>query len=537
MGDRIRGPLFLIATCLAGFAVACSGSQNSSPLPGGGPAAKNGANNRLSSSTKRPHAVCQGTNLTYSQVTVNGVAQAGAQPVLSNIVDQSAVPTVTQDAFTMTLTGGPTQGYGSPDTGNTLVSAVDFNGKTVWTHTYDVAGYVGTSSPFTFDVPYPNCSLSRVNFEATYTTTQNNSMATVKQNAYLVYPSQPTPPPSTPTPSPTPTPTPTPRPTPTPTPTPTATPIPSPYPYLVGRLFVANNSSSGNWGVEEFSTLQSGNATPVCKDNFASADSVALDSNFLTYVAFPKSNQIWQQPENQCNAGSQPVIQFGYTNYGTGTYSIYVDSNDYIWVSTKGNQVLEFYPWQMAYRGPNIIQTVPMRTISVPPLSTPVGMAVDSDGNLYVANYGGASVTVVGPAGHYHSIAGSSTGFVKPYSVALDGKGHLWVTDPGAGKIYVFNKSDSGNVAPAVTITSSVFKTPHGLTFDNDGNTYFYTTEDEKNAIYGFLVPSNVSGTIDLEPFMSISGSNTGLDHPLAITAPNANSPGLNTRHFHPRIR
>src|SRR5208282_298908 len=73
------------------------------------------------------------------------------------------------------------------------------------------------------------------------------------------------------------------------------------------------------------------------------------------------------------------------------------------------------------------------------------------------------------------SITSTST-FVGPTGLAFDHQGNLWVTDDENESIDELSKAQlnagSGNVTPAIVITSSDLDTPDFLTFDGDGNAW-----------------------------------------------------------------
>ena len=72
-------------------------------------------------------------------------------------------------------------------------------------------------------------------------------------------------------------------------------------------------------------------------------------------------------------------------------------------------------------------------------LETPMGLAVDSAGNLYVADSGNNRVQKFSPKGRFLGSAGcSGTGigqFRRPVSLAFDGEGYLYVVDAGNHRI------------------------------------------------------------------------------------------------------
>jgi sugar lactone lactonase YvrE len=108
---------------------------------------------------------------------------------------------------------------------------------------------------------------------------------------------------------------------------------------------------------------------------------------------------------------------------------------------------------------------VPIRTIT----GSNTGMsgayfdAVDSSGRLYVANaFGNGSVTVYaaganGNAAPIATIAGTNTGLFNaaPEGIAVDSNGLIYVTTAGGNAILVFAANANGNVAPLRTIAGA----------------------------------------------------------------------------------
>jgi streptogramin lyase len=68
---------------------------------------------------------------------------------------------------------------------------------------------------------------------------------------------------------------------------------------------------------------------------------------------------------------------------------------------------------------------------------------------------------------------GSGTSVSGPGQPAFDKKGNLWIPNLGANTVVEFEKSQlssSGNPAPTVKLSSTVFNKPWGATFDNKGD-------------------------------------------------------------------
>jgi hypothetical protein len=93
-----------------------------------------------------------------------------------------------------------------------------------------------------------------------------------------------------------------------------------------------------------------------------------------------------------------------------------------------------------------------------------LGMALDSSGNLYVANgnANGTTPSIVvfnaGASGNTaptRVISGAATGLVSPGNLAVDSSGNIYVLN--GMNILKFSSTATGNVAPAATITAAGF--------------------------------------------------------------------------------
>jgi hypothetical protein len=95
----------------------------------------------------------------------------------------------------------------------------------------------------------------------------------------------------------------------------------------------------------------------------------------------------------------------------------------------------------------------------------PQALAVDANGTVYVANVAAAlaSVTVYPPGANgdvspQRLISGSNTGLFNPNGIAVDAQGDIYVSNSGLGRpdaIMVFGAGANGNVAPRAIITGS----------------------------------------------------------------------------------
>lgn len=156
-------------------------------------------------------------------------------------------------------------------------------------------------------------------------------------------------------------------------------------------------------------------------------------------------------------------------------------------------------------------------------LFSPIGVAVDSRGDIYVANYGGDSVSVyaVGATGNVTPTAvidGPNTQLDEPAGVAIDPvNGDIYVDNyaggaSGGGSVTFYAPGSDGNVAPLGTISGSntgLYENS-GLTLDYNGNIYVPITSNNIN-VYAAGSVGNVA------PTQTIGGSFTKLEEPTQV--------------------
>ncbi|HLP06863.1 MAG TPA: immunoglobulin domain-containing protein, partial [Opitutaceae bacterium] len=172
--------------------------------------------------------------------------------------------------------------------------------------------------------------------------------------------------------------------------------------------------------------------------------------------------------------------------------------------------------------------------------SAPTGLALDSSGNLYVADAtnhtirkitsGGTVTTYAGQAGSSGSANGNATTarFNNPTAVAVDSAGNVYVADTNNNTI---RKISSGGTVTTLAGLSGVsgstdgygvdalFNQPQGLTLDANGNLY---VADTGNSSVRKITPAGTVTTI--AGLSTVSSENNSPDasgslfnHPLAL--------------------
>ncbi|MGH9562002.1 MAG: SBBP repeat-containing protein, partial [Terracidiphilus sp.] len=146
--------------------------------------------------------------------------------------------------------------------------------------------------------------------------------------------------------------------------------------------------------------------------------------------------------------------------------------------------------------------------------SSPVAVATDGAGNLYVADYGNDTIRKVTPAGEVTTIAGMAgekgdvdgTGaaarFTTPYSIATDSQGNIYVAEisshlirkitPAGVVTTLAGKAGEAGHADGIG-TNATFYSPHGVATDKEGNVY---VADYGNDTIRKITPAGVVTTL-----------------------------------------
>ena len=146
----------------------------------------------------------------------------------------------------------------------------------------------------------------------------------------------------------------------------------------------------------------------------------------------------------------------------------------------------------------------------------PAGVAVDSSGNVYVAEYQNNDIRKITPDGVVTLFAGSSTAvkgnangtgsaasFWNPTGVAVDSAGNVYVADESNneirkitpdGVVTLFAGSPTGAIGNSDgTGQSALFSAPNGIAIDSSGN--LWVTDSANNEIREITTPGAVVTT------------------------------------------
>ena len=212
---------------------------------------------------------------------------------------------------------------------------------------------------------------------------------------------------------------------------------------------------------------------------------------------------------------------------------------------TNGNAIATGY-LQGTGLGPQINFLPGIQDILGSGFNSPVGVAVDGSGDLYVADYGNNAVkeilAVNGSIPASPTIRTLGSGFSRPMSVALDSSGNLYVADSGNNAVKEILAANGGiSASPAIITLGSGFNSPMSVVVDQAGNVF--VADSGNNAIKEIMA---VSGSIPATPtiltlengtlayYLAVDGSGnvyfTGYDSPVVeLLAVNGSVPASPT--------
>jgi len=165
--------------------------------------------------------------------------------------------------------------------------------------------------------------------------------------------------------------------------------------------------------------------------------------------------------------------------------------------------------------------------------SYPRSLAIDAQGNVYVADQGNHKIRKITPQGFVTTFAGSTQGFANgigstakfdtPYGIAIDAQGNVYVADQGNHKIRKITPQGAVSTYAGSTLgftnggaTTAQFNEPTGIVVDAQGNVYVADQSNHKiRKISSALFVSTIAGTTN--GFSEGAGNVAQFSYPTAV--------------------
>ena len=302
-------------------------------------------------------------------------------------------------------------------------------------------------------------------------------------------------------------------------------------------LFVTDSCSEA---VTAYAAASSGDASPLTPTptGLSQPDFVAIDPSGNIYATNRCTHTVTIYAKGS-NADTAPIAIIGGSNTGLQSPAgIALDSSRNIYVADQAAPSVFVYPPLGSSTG--TLNESPTATISgfATGMLFPQGIALDSLGNIYVADFGDpehfpvipANVFVYPPLGSSTgtlnesptaSISGNYTGLDNPTGIALDSGKNIYVTDQGNSSLTVYPPLGSStgtlNEAPTATISgnSTGLVTPWGIALDSSNN--IDVADNGAASVFVYPPLGSNTGPLNEAPTATISGSNTSLSKPYGI--------------------
>ena len=177
---------------------------------------------------------------------------------------------------------------------------------------------------------------------------------------------------------------------------------------------------------------------------------------------------------------------------------IAIDANNNLYVTDQGNhKIRKISPDGVVTTLAGSTEGFTDGLGTVSKFSNPIGVVIDTNGNIYVADYGNHKIRKISSLGVVSTFAGSTIGyqdgtgtaakFNLPHGIGIDSNNNLYVADSNNDKI---RKITPAGVVTAIagstrgyadaTGTAAKFNNPYGIGVDSNDNVYVADTFNDK---------------------------------------------------------
>jgi hypothetical protein len=241
---------------------------------------------------------------------------------------------------------------------------------------------------------------------------------------------------------------------------------------------------------------------------------VAVDANYI-FIADRWNNriQVFSQTTRAYVATIGTGLGTGNDQFNNPT-DVAIDSAGNLYVADFANCRVQQFNSSHVYQRTYGVTGVPYITDAYH-YNSPSGVAIASDGSIYLTEDNGQRLIKLNPAGVPQwavGVAGIKGDFFEttndnlnnPSDVALDASGRVYVADQWHGRVQIFNSNGSYYATLGLGTDNYEFWQPVGLTIASNG--YIYVTDASRNRVQVFDANRNYVATLGVT---DVSGSDS----------------------------
>jgi|GEM_PF-713220 len=305
-----------------------------------------------------------------------------------------------------------------------------------------------------------------------------------------------------------------------------------------GKLWIPRNASI--IGYDASQVASTGSPAPmVTTDAPGLNEAVVFDHSGNEWVSSRTTNTLRSYTPSQITSSGSPTatVTISASPTGDSLFSptgLAFDSGGNLWVANFGNSTVVKYGAAQLMATGSPAPSVIIRAIA-DSLLRPIALAFDSGGNLWVSNSSDFSNTIVeftpaqldstGSPVPSVTISATAASLSRPFGLAFDGSGSLWVTNFGNSTVVKFTSpqlASTGSPAPSVILSANALNGPSALAFDNGGNLWVVNTTAQTLVQFG---TSQLGASGAPAPAVTISSLGFTDVAAFSFNPPPANSP------------
>jgi large repetitive protein len=209
---------------------------------------------------------------------------------------------------------------------------------------------------------------------------------------------------------------------------------------------------------------------------FTGITSAALDGNGNVYITDLSAGAVKEIPPGCTSASCVKTLASGFI----APNGVAVDGKGDVFVATLGSVDGPGAPpsedggvYEIVAVNGSIPATSPTVLTLGSGFNGPGGVAVDGNGNVFVADTYNNAVKEILAAGGYTTVNILGSGFKSPFGVAVDASGDVFVADSGNSAVKeMLAVSGAIPASPTINTLSSGFNGPAGVAVDASGNLF-----------------------------------------------------------------